>query len=149
VRATKDIRFPVAVDWAGGRRVRASVAGKETIEIATPPEFKGTDPTVWSPEDFLVAAAASCFTVTFLAVAERRNVPVRDVSVDAAGRMGIGDDGKLGFLRIDLSAYVETDPGYEDAAVQAAERAEQGCFVSLALSIPVRLETLVRTAAAA
>jgi organic hydroperoxide reductase OsmC/OhrA len=149
VRATKDIRFPVAVDWAGGRLVRASVAGKETIEIATPPEFKGTDPGVWSPEDFLVAAAASCFTVTFLAVAERRNVPVRDVSVDAVGRMGIGEDGKLGFLRIDLSAYVETDPGYEDAAVQAAERAEQGCFVSLALSIPVRLETLVRTAAAA
>jgi organic hydroperoxide reductase OsmC/OhrA len=149
VRATKDIRFPVAVDWAGGRLVRASVAGKETIEIATPPEFKGTDPGVWSPEDVLVAAAASCFTVTFLAVAERRNVPVRDVSVDAVGRMGIGEDGKLGFLRIDLSAYVETDAGHEDAAVQAAERAEQGCFVSLALSIPVRLETLVRTAAAA
>ena len=149
MRATKDIRFPVAIDWAGGRLVRASVAGKTTIEIATPPEFKGTDPDVWSPEDFLVAAAASCFTVTFLAVAERRNVPVRDVSVDAVGRMGIGEDGRLGFLRIDLSAYLETDPGHEEAAVEAAKRAEQGCFVSLALSIPVRLETLVRTAAAA
>lgn len=149
MRAGKDIRFPVAVEWVGGRRVRASVAGKAPVEIATPPEFKGTDVGVWSPEDFLVAAAASCFTVTFLAVAERRNVPVRDVSVDAVGRMGIGNDGRLGFLRVDLSAHLETDPGFEEAAVEAAKRAEQGCFVSLALSIPVRLETLVRTAAAA
>lgn len=145
----KDISFPVAVTWVAGRLVRASVPGKDSIEIATPPEFKGTDEGVWSPEDFLVAAAASCFTVTYLAVAERRGVPVHDIAVDGVGRMGIGADGRLGFVGIDLAAHLVTDHGYEEAAAAAAERAEQGCFVSLALSVPVRLETLVRAAAPA
>jgi organic hydroperoxide reductase OsmC/OhrA len=149
MRATRSIHFPVSIDWAGGRLVRAAVPGKETISIATPPEFKGTDVGVWSPEDFLVAAAASCFTVTYLAVAERRGVAVHDVAVDGVGRMGIGEDGRLGFLGIDLSAHLVPEPGQEEAAVEAARRAEQGCFVSQALSVPVRLETLVRAVAPA
>ena len=146
MRTRKNLQFPVSVDWAGGRLIRAAVPGKQTISIATPPEFKGTDVGVWSPEDFLVAAAVSCFTVTYLAVAEHRGVTVHDVAVDAVGRMGIGEDGKLGFVGIDLSAHLVVDPGQEDAAVEAARRAEQGCFVSKALSVPVRLETLVRVA---
>lgn len=145
MKTTKDFRFPVSIAWTGGRLVRASVAGKETLEIATPPEFKGTDEGVWSPEDLLVAATASCFTVTYIAVAEHRGVPVHDVSVDGTGRMGIGPDGRLGFLGIDLVAHLVTEPGHEEAAIGAAERAEEGCFISMALQIPVSLETRVRT----
>ena len=32
-----------------------------------PPEFKGTDPDLWSPEDAFVAAAGSCLAVTIAA----------------------------------------------------------------------------------
>ena len=149
MRTERSFRFPVGIEWIEGRRVRASVDGKPDVEIATPPEFKGTDVGVWSPEDFLVAAAASCFTVTLLAVAERRDVPVRDVQVDGVGRMGLRDDRTLGFLGIDLTARVETDPGREAELVELARKAEEGCFVSQAFSIPVRLETLVRVAAPA
>ena len=149
MRTSKTLQFPVSIDWAGGRLVRAAVPGKETIPIATPPEFKGTDLGVWSPEDFLVAAAASCFTVTFLALAERRDLTVHDIAVDGVGRMGLGEDGRLGFRSVDLSAHLVTDPGQEEAVVEAARRAEQGCFVSQALSVPVRLETLVSVAAPA
>ena len=149
MRTSKTLQFPVSIEWAGGRLVRAAVPGKETIAIATPPEFKGTDLGVWSPEDFLVAAAASCFTVTFLALAERRDLTVHDIAVDGVGRMGLGEDGRLGFLSVDLSAHLVTDPGQEEAVVEAARRAEQGCFVSQALSVPVRLETLVHVAAPA
>jgi organic hydroperoxide reductase OsmC/OhrA len=63
VRA-KEFRFPLTVEWLGGRRVAAGVEGKETVEIAPPPVFRGSDPTAWSTEDFLVAAAASCLAVT-------------------------------------------------------------------------------------
>lgn len=149
MRATKSFRFPVSVDWVDGRLVRATVAGKPSVEVATPPEFKGTNPDVWSPEDLLVAAAASCFTVTFLAVAERRGLTVHDVAVDGVGRMGLGEDGRLGFRGIDLSARIVADPGEEEALAEAARRAEQGCFVSEALSVEIRLETHLRVAAAA
>ena len=149
MRTTKNLRFPVSVTWLDGRLVRAGIPGKPLLEVATPPEFKGTNPDVWSPEDLLVAAAASCYTVTFLAVAERRGIPVHDVGVDAVGRMGLGEDGRLGFLGVDLTAHVVTDAGREQAAIEAARHAEQGCFVSQALSIEVRLETLARAAATA
>ena len=149
MRATKNLRFPVSVTWVGGRLVRAGVPGKPWLEVATPPEFKGTDPDVWSPEDLLVGAAASCFTVTFLAVAERRGITVHDVAVDGVGRMGLGEDGRLAFLGVDLTAHVVTAAGQEQAAVEAARQAERGCFVSQALSIEVRLETLARAASPA
>jgi organic hydroperoxide reductase OsmC/OhrA len=70
VRA-REFHFPLTVDWLGERRVGASVEGKPTIEITPTPVFRGTDPTTWSPEDFLVAAAASCLAVTFTSLRPR------------------------------------------------------------------------------
>ncbi len=37
----KAFRFPVSVRWRGGRLTRVSVAGKPSLEVATPPEFRG------------------------------------------------------------------------------------------------------------
>ena len=62
---SKEFHFPVSTEWIGERRVAVRVEGKQTIEITPPPEFRGTDPTTWSPEDLFVAAAASCLAVTF------------------------------------------------------------------------------------
>ena len=70
----KEFHFPLSVEHIGGRRVAARVAGKPPIEITPPPEFRGTDPTTWSPEDFLVAAAASCLAVTFTGLAAREGL---------------------------------------------------------------------------
>ena len=49
----KEFHFPVSIEWMGERRVAANVAGKQPIEITPPPVFRGTDPSTWSPEDFL------------------------------------------------------------------------------------------------
>jgi organic hydroperoxide reductase OsmC/OhrA len=133
--------FPVSVEHVEGRLVRARVEGKPTLGVATPPEFKGTHPEVWSPEDLLVGAAASCYAVTLVAVAERRGVPLHELTVEGVGRMGFAD-GKLGFLGIDLRAGFATDTAHVEEARQAALRAEQGCFVSAALSVPVELVEL-------
>ena len=43
VRA-KEFHFPLTVEWVGGRRVAAKVEGKQPVEIAPPPVFRGTDP---------------------------------------------------------------------------------------------------------
>ena len=67
-----DFRFPLEIVWPGEKRVIASVPGKPSIEIATPPESNGIHPDRWSPEDFLVAAVASCYAVTLIAIANRR-----------------------------------------------------------------------------
>jgi organic hydroperoxide reductase OsmC/OhrA len=136
VRA-KEFEFPVTVAWLGGRRVAAMVEGKEAIEIAPPPVFRGTDPTAWSPEDFLVAAAASCLAVTFTGLAERDGLSYRNLKVDGTGICGKRNDGRFGFTRLQLRFAVETSPFDEARARTLAEKAESTCLVSASLDVPV------------
>jgi organic hydroperoxide reductase OsmC/OhrA len=136
VRA-KEFRFPVSVEWLGGRRVSAKVDGKQPIEIAPPPVFRGTDPSAWSPEDFLVAAAASCLAVTFTGLAERDGLAYAGLKVDGTGVCGKRDDGRFGFTRLELHLELETDPADEARARALAEKAEDTCLVSASLDLPV------------
>lgn len=136
--------FPVAVEWLEGRALETRVPEKEPLRVATPPEFGGAEPTTWSPEDLLVAATASCWAATFLAVAERRGLPVRRLAVDGAGAMGLVD-GRLAFTAVELSVRIDTDEGGADAVLAAADRAGSACFVSEALAVPVQVAVHVAT----
>jgi hypothetical protein len=61
--------FPVSVRWVGGKVTCAAVDGMQELPVATPPEFNGGVEGVRSPEDLLVASAATCFTVTMVSAA--------------------------------------------------------------------------------
>jgi peroxiredoxin-like protein len=143
---TKDYRYRVGVDWEGDRLTNVSSPGKPELAVATPPEFKGGLAGVWSPEDLLVAAVASCFSVTLVAVLERRDLPLRDLSVTGTGHVTARDDGRFGFVAIELTATVETDAASADAVRHAAKHAERACLVSMALEIPVHVDVVVQPA---
>jgi len=134
----KSFRFPASVEWRGGRLTHATLPGKHALDIATPPEFKGGLPGVWSPEDLVVTAAASCFVVTFAAVAERSGVELTSIAVDAAGHVERGSDGRFRFTVIELDVDVQgrADPARLE---RLAAKAEQACIVSLALDVPVHV----------
>ena len=134
----KEFHFPLSVAWIGERRVAAQVAGKPAIEIAPPPVFRGTDPTAWSPEDFLVAAAASCLAVTFTGLAARAGLSYARLSVGADGVAGRRDDGRFGFTRLRLRLQVASEQAEE--ARRLAEQAEQTCLVSASLDLPVETQ---------
>jgi organic hydroperoxide reductase OsmC/OhrA len=144
----KEFHFPLVVEWLGERRVAARVAGKPAIEITPPPVFRGTDPATWSPEDFLVAAAASCLAVTFTGLAAREGLSFSSLRVNADGVAGQRADGRFGFTRLWLHVVVETDPGVEAQARRLAEQAEQACLVSASLDLPVETEIEVSVGAA-
>ncbi len=137
----KEFHFPVSVEWIGERRVAAHVEGKPSVEVTPPPVFRGTDPTTWSPEDFFVAAAASCLAVTFTGLAARDGLTYTSLKVDADGTAGQRSDGRFGFTRLVLRLEIETDPADADAARQLADKAEQTCLVSASLDLPV--ETVI------
>jgi organic hydroperoxide reductase OsmC/OhrA len=137
----KEFHFPLSVEWVGGRRVSARVEGKRAIEIATPPVFRGTDPSAWSPEDFFVAAAASCLAVTFAGLADQAGLQSRALTVDGDGVVGLRPDGRFGFTRLLLRLEVEVEPGHEEQARELAEKAGAGCLVSVSLDLPV--ETVI------
>jgi peroxiredoxin-like protein len=143
----KEFRFPVEIEWNGGRRTTARVDGKPALEIATPPEFRGTDPELWSPEDAFVAAAGSCLAVTIAALAERDRLELHGLSVEARGIVGRRPDGRFGFVRIEQTVYV--DAADATAAAELVARADESCLVTVSLDLPVatRIETRPRVPA--
>ena len=145
---TKDYRYKVGVEWAGDRLTNVSSTDKPDLEIATPPEFKGGMEGVWSPEDLLVASVASCFTVTMVAVLERRDLPLYGLHVTGTGHVTARDDGRFGFVAVELTAAVSTDALSIEPVQHAAKYAERACLVSMALEIPVHIEVVVRAAPA-
>jgi peroxiredoxin-like protein len=146
VRA-KEFRFPLAVEWAGGRRVTVQVPGKPSLEVTVPPEFRGTDPETWSPEDLFVGAAAACLAVTFTGLAERAGLAYTRLSVAGEGVAGRRDDGRFGFTRIVLRLELETDEAAHEQARELARKAEETCLVSVSLALPVELTIDVGSAA--
>jgi len=133
----KEFEFPVTVDWIGGRHVLAKVDGKEAVEVAPPPVFRGTDPSTWSPEDFFVAAAASCLAVTFTGLAERDGLTYDKLKVEGTGVCGQRDDGRFGFTRLVLHLELTTAPDTGEHAKALAEKAETTCLVAASLDVPV------------
>lgn len=143
---TKDFRYKVAVDWEGDRITNVTSPDKPGLTVATPPEFKHGVEGVWSPEDLLVASAASCFAVTLVAVAERRELPLRSLHVSGTGHLTARDDGRFGFVAIELTAAIRTDEHVLDAMERAAKHAGRACLVSMALDVPVHVEAIVKPA---
>jgi len=133
-------RFPVSIEWQEGRLTTASSPGKPELEVATPPAFTGGIPGVWSPEDLLVGATAACYTVTLLAVAERKGIELLGLKVDGTGHVELRSDGRFGFVAISLFATVEVDAIQRQAAERAARYAKDVCLVGGALDTPVHLE---------
>lgn len=140
----KEMQFPVSIRWRGGRLARADAQDKDSLELATPPEFRQGLAGYWSPEDLLVASAASCFVLTLAAVAERREAPLLDATVTATGHMSRRDDGRFGFTVIEIDALLETIAGAERAVSSAAAVAEKRCLISQALEVPVHVAVQVR-----
>jgi peroxiredoxin-like protein len=142
-------RFPVSIEWQEGRLTLATAAGKPELEVATPPEFKDGIPGVWSPEDLLVASTAACYTVTLLAIAERKGIELLDLTVDGTGHVELRHDGRFGFVAIELFANVVVEPEAVEAAERIARYAKDACLVSNALDTPVHLDVRVAAREAA
>lgn len=142
----KEFSFPVAVEWLGGRRVLACVHGKPEVTVSPPPVFRGTDAHAWSPEEFFVAAAATCLAVTVTGLAERRAVDLASLHVAGVGVVGRRDDGRFGFTSVRLDLRVAVGPGDLDAAAALAREAEEQCLVSASFALPVEVDVDVRAA---
>jgi organic hydroperoxide reductase OsmC/OhrA len=139
---SKDFRFPVSVRWRSQQLVRVEAPDVDEIVVSVPPEFCGPGGH-WSPEQLLVASAASCFAVTFAAVAERRGIPIHALTVTGTGHVGHRDDGRIGFLAIELTPRIQTEPEFVAAAQRTAGATHTVCLVTAALDVPVHVVPIV------
>jgi organic hydroperoxide reductase OsmC/OhrA len=132
--------------WESGRKGVVAAPGIEPkIRFSAPPEFKG-DPGFWTPEHFLLAAVASCFVVTFYALASRSKMEFGKLDLSVEGKLSMFE-GRLCFREIALQPTLTILQSQDrDRAYGLLERTEHGCLIARTLACPVLMEPLVQLA---
>jgi len=135
----KSYRYTTSVRWTGEKKGMMDVAGKPSVEVATPPEFKGHEG-IWSPEDLFVAAVNSCIMTTFLAFAGRAGLALEGYDSEAEGLLEFVDE-RLIFTKIVVRPRVTLRPGADrKQAEEILHKAEKNCLVSNSIRTEVALE---------
>ena len=92
---------------------------KPIIKVATPPEFKGGRPGVHSPEDLFVASIASCKMTTFCAMAEKLDIGLKTLKIDAIGYLGQAETRGMAFTKVDVHLEIGID---DEENMKSAEK---------------------------
>ena len=131
--------YRTTVSWTGEKKGSLCSSGKPTIEVATPPEFKGHEG-VWTPEELFVASVNSCIKTTFLHFAQKKNFEFLSYESEAEGTLE-----KVGNQF--MFSEIKVTPRIKIASINQAEKAEElirlsekNCLISN--SIKTRVEIL-------
>ncbi len=135
--------YTTSLRWTAERRGTLSPEGLPQLEVATPPEFPGGHPGIWSPEHLFVAAAEACLMTTFLAIAANSKLAFKEYSSRAEGRLEKTADGFRITKIVLRPRLVITDAAAADRAKRILERSEQLCLISRSMKTEVSLEAEV------
>ena len=106
--------------------------------MATPPEFGGPEG-IWTPEDLLTSAVATCIMTSALFFIDRAKIQLRTYKSQATATMEKTDAG-LAITRIAVAVSIELEDMAQEAATRkAVEQAERTCPLSNSLNCPVEL----------
>ncbi len=132
----RTFQFENDVRWKSGRRGLLSAPEHATVEIGSPPAFKG-DPDVWCPEDLLIAGLNSCLMLTFLTMAHRQNLRVIAYESNARGiveRSG----GKYRVTKVRVRPVVSFADSVDPAVVeQVVQQTAASCIITNSVSATV------------
>lgn len=134
-------RYEARLEWDEGRVGHLSAPGRPAIVTGPPPQFDGS-PNLWSPEELLLSAAASCFMTTFMTIAGRAGLPVAGLRCVAHGTLDRGEEGFV-FTSLRIEARLRTAPAERERALTLLSTAKKHCIVSNALKTPVELDAEV------
>lgn len=116
--------------------------GKAAISGSADPLYRG-DPTLYNPEELVVAALSSCHLLSYLAECARGGVHVVSYEDDATGVMAV-KDGKMRIVEVVLRPKVRIARGCDlERARGLHEKAHEECFIASSVNFPVRHEESV------
>ena len=128
------------------RDCRIDGEGKQlSIRATSAPAFRG-DPTLWNPEEMLVASLSACHFLSYAALCARARIHVVAYEDNAWGEMK-KIDGKLRFAEVVLRPRVTISSGDAERARALHEKAHEHCFIASSVNFPVRNEPHVEVAA--
>jgi organic hydroperoxide reductase OsmC/OhrA len=137
--------YHVGMRCSAGGAVELHAQGLPDMATLPPTEFGGPGDH-WSPETLLVGALASCFALSFRAIAARRQIAFDSLDCAVQGVLD-REGGNSHFTGFTLRArLVLAAGGDREAADKALLHAKQGCLVSNSLRGSVQLEVVIDSA---
>tara|TARA_B110000879_G_scaffold21865_1_gene27974 strand:+ start:137 stop:574 length:438 start_codon:yes stop_codon:yes gene_type:complete len=110
--------------------------------ITAPPEFGGPAGN-WSPETLLVASVASCFLLTYRALASASKIDWQSFSCDVSGRLDSVDK-VMQFTGFTITANLIVDNSNDiEKAERLLKKSEASCLIRNSLIPKIILETRV------
>jgi peroxiredoxin-like protein len=132
--------YHVQLKWQEGRIGSLQSAElNDKITVATPPEFEGGVPGIWSPEHLFTASVLSCFMTTFLAIAGFSKLEFESFDCDATGVLS-KVEGKFMMTEVVLRPrLVIMDESKVERAQRILEKAETNCLITNSILTKVNL----------
>ncbi|MDH4069070.1 MAG: OsmC family protein [Ignavibacteria bacterium] len=132
----KQFSFSTSVTWLGEKKGVLASAGKPSIQVSSPPEFKGI-PGHWTPEDLFVGALEMCQFLTFLALAKRSNVNVVSYDSTASGTLEFVDR-SFRFTKVLIEPAIVVAGPVEEFEIHAlVSQAHRQCLVANSVTAAV------------
>lgn len=114
------------------RTYTITFGGGRQIEASNPPQYFGRAE-LPNPEELLISAVASCYMLTFLAVACKQGFIVDRYTCEGIGVTGKNEQGQNCITEITLKINIQFSGAHQpDSAALARmqEKAHQHCFIS-------------------
>lgn len=130
--------YKVAAQAGSEGAVELTTSEGARLQSDAPASFGG-QVGVQSPEFLLAEALASCFILTFRAIASASNFPWAALQCTAEGVLDRRER-KLCFTHFDLEAVLSiSDESQQEKAIKLLEKAEANCLIGQSLSCTVEL----------
>jgi peroxiredoxin-like protein len=129
-------QFHLQSVWKGNSQGDGTITvNGRTLDYGIP-EALGGEAGRSNPEEMLLGAVASCYSMTLAILAERRRLPITQIDLACEGDVHRQPGGTLKYTAIRLAPTI-TMPGGDEAQVKAAtdfaHKAEQYCVISNAI----------------
>ena len=136
--------FTSQINWQGGRNAVGKLeTGALQEEISIPSVMDG--PGVGTnPDEMLLGAASTCYTITLAALLERNEITVLDFKVESEATVNI-EKGVFTYEKIIHNLYLKIDEHADyDKAYRLAQYAESSCMISRVLQGNVQIKANIQ-----
>jgi peroxiredoxin-like protein len=131
--------YNVQINSKPETNLTASSQGIPDQQVAGPAEFGGPG-NEWSPETLILSAVASCFVLSFKAIASASKFTWKDIHCESTGKLE--KTGRImKFSEITTKVVlVINDHSEEENALKLLKKSESICLVSNSLNSELKLE---------
>ena len=137
-KKSRKFLYRTNVSWIEEKKGYLCSEGKPTIEVSTPPEFKGHEG-MWTPEELFVASVNICIKTTFLHYAEKNGFKFLSYQSHAEGTLEKVDNTLMfSEIRVEPKIKVSSQKDIQKAK-ELIELSEKNCLISNSIKSKVEV----------